>query len=442
MPFNSKIHPYFCRKDKDMSIMQPGKKVRLTNGTTATVKKEIGHGGQGTVYLVNVEGKDMAMKWYYKNPGKAFYKNLSNNVHAGAPASNFIWPLAITEEIGGTFGYVMEVRPAGYEDMGNFILAKAKFANVHAQLEACLQICSAFQKLHIRGLSYQDINDGNFFINPETGAVLICDNDNVAPDGTSMGILGKAGYMAPEIIEGTKMPDRYTDYFSLAVCLFILIYMNRPFEGKWSMRYPDNDPATAKRLYGFESVFIMDPNNVRNRPVEGLHNNVIRRWGIYPSLLQRAFCRTFSSGAIKDPTKRLMDRQWSNILLQIRSMYTKCPVCGKETFIDIFKPDSRCIYCKKRTTPYGTLNVGRFSIPLVSGQPIYACMVSDEDCLGRKIGRTMTRQGMVAIENCSDTPWTVILPDGQSKIVEKGHGLLATKGFKIRFGQDETGEIK
>ena len=46
MPFNSKIHPYFCRKDKDMSIMQSGKKVRLTNGTTATVKKEIGHGGQ------------------------------------------------------------------------------------------------------------------------------------------------------------------------------------------------------------------------------------------------------------------------------------------------------------------------------------------------------------------------------------------------------------
>ena len=26
--------------------MQPGKKVRLTNVTTVTVKKEIGHGGQ------------------------------------------------------------------------------------------------------------------------------------------------------------------------------------------------------------------------------------------------------------------------------------------------------------------------------------------------------------------------------------------------------------
>lgn len=31
--------------------MQPGKKVRLTNGTTATVKKEIGHGGQDDMSL-------------------------------------------------------------------------------------------------------------------------------------------------------------------------------------------------------------------------------------------------------------------------------------------------------------------------------------------------------------------------------------------------------
>lgn len=45
--------------------MQSGKKVRLTNGTTATVKKEIGHGGQGTVYLVNVEGKENLIRVFY-----------------------------------------------------------------------------------------------------------------------------------------------------------------------------------------------------------------------------------------------------------------------------------------------------------------------------------------------------------------------------------------
>ena len=416
---------------------------KTIKGDTAIIKKELGRGGQGIVYLADVSGKEIALKWYLKNPGKQFYINLANNVRAGSPAPNFIWPLAVTKEIGGTFGYVMEVRPNGYEDMGKFILAKAKFADVHAQLNACIQLCSAFQKLHIIGLSYQDMNDGNFFINPKTGDILICDNDNVAPDGTNLGILGKAGYMAPEIIEGVKMPDRYTDYYSLAVCLFILIFMNRPFEGQWYMSCPcDNNPAMAKKLFGYESIFIMDPTNPKNRPVPGIHNNVIRRWPIYPSLLKRAFCKTFGTEAIKDQPKRLMDKQWYNILLQIRSMYAKCPNCGEETFIDSTDSNNTCINCHKAIPAPNVLSVGKFSIPLVAGQPIYCCMVSDDTDIENKVGKAITKQGMVGLENNSDTPWTVILPDGRSRVVEKGHSMPAQKGFKIRFGQDATGEIK
>jgi serine/threonine protein kinase len=300
-----------------MSGLKIGTSVRLSNGETAVVKSRLASGGQGVIYLVKVGMKKMALKWYLRHPGKAFLKNLMDNVRRGAPAPNFIWPLAVTEEVMGSFGYVMELRPKGYEDMSRFILLKAKFADVHAQLNACLQICTAFQKLHIHGLSYQDMNDGNFFIDPKTGDVLICDNDNVAPDKTSMGVLGKAGYMAPEIVEGVSMPDRYTDYYSLAVCLFILIYMNRPFEGAWNLSCPcDNNPEMARQLFGFGSVFIMDPNDRKNRPVPGMHNNVIRRWNVYPSFLGRAFCKTFSAEAIKDPTQRLMDKQWYNILLR------------------------------------------------------------------------------------------------------------------------------
>lgn len=426
-----------------MSELTVGQKVKLDNGTVASIKKELGRGGQGIVYLVKIDGKSMALKWYMKNPGKQFYINLSNNVRTGSPAPNFIWPMAVTEEIDGTFGYVMEVRPTGYEDMGKFILAQAKFKDIHAQMRACLQLCSAFQKLHIRGLSYQDMNDGNFFINPKTGDILICDNDNVAPDGTNLGILGKAGYMAPEIVEGIKMPNRYTDYYSLAVCLFILIFMNRPFEGEWYMSCPcDNNPEMAKKLFGLDSVFIMDPDNPKNRPVPGIHNNVIRRWNIYPSLLKKAFCKTFGAEAIKDPTKRLMDKQWFNILLQIRSLYAKCPLCGKETFIDISDPNCKCIYCQKAIPTPATMKVGRFTIPLIEGQPIYSCMVSDDTDMEHKIGRVISKQGLVGLENDSDTPWTILLPGGQSRVVGKGQSLPAKKDFKIRFGQNETGEIK
>ena len=75
-------------------------------------------------------------------------------------------------------------------------------------IDAALNIVSAYRILHNNGYCYQDLNNGNFFINPDTGRVLICDNDNVAPDGTHTGIIGKPGYIAPEIILGQKEEDR------------------------------------------------------------------------------------------------------------------------------------------------------------------------------------------------------------------------------------------
>ena len=424
-----------------MSGLKIGTSVRLSNGETAVVKSRLASGGQGVIYLVKVGMKKMALKWYLRHPGKAFLKNLMDNVRRGAPAPNFIWPLAVTEEVLGSFGYVMELRPKGYEDMSRFILLKVKFADVHAQLNACLQICTAFQKLHIHGLSYQDMNDGNFFIDPKTGDVLICDNDNVAPDKTSMGVLGKAGYMAPEIVEGVSMPDRYTDYHSLAVCLFILIYMNRPFEGAWNLSCPcDNNPEMARQLFGFGSVFIMDPNDRKNRPVPGMHNNVIRRWNVYPSFLGRAFCKTFSAEAIKDPTQRLMDKQWYNILLQVRSMLARCPHCGNETFVDVLSPDPCCVYCQKPIV-VSSLKVGRFTLPLLERQPIWACQISSEQDMNVKAGEVVLKRGIMGMKNISHTPWTVILPDSSVKIINKGDSFPVHKGLKIRFGQGETGEI-
>lgn len=424
-----------------MSELNIGTSIQLSNGVTARVKQVIGKGGQGTVYLVEASGKKMALKWYHKYPGDIFYRNILNNIKDGAPAPNFIWPLAITTKLNGSFGYVMELRPMGYKDMSQFLLAKAKFSNIYAELNACLQICTAFQKLHIRGLSYQDMNDGNFFINPKTGDVLICDNDNVAPDRTNMGILGKAGYMAPEVVEGVTMPNRYTDYYSLAVCLFILIYMNKPFEGKWHLDCPcDNNPEMAKKLFGFESVFIMDKTNSKNRPVPGIHNNIIRRWNIFPSFLGEAFCKTFSTEAIKDPGKRLMDKQWYNILLQVRSMFAKCPNCGKDTFIDILKKDSRCIHCNE-TINIQVLKIGRFSIPLVDKQKIYSCMVSSEQDKNLITAEVIKKGGTIGLRNLSNTIWTVILPDGSTRIINNGDVMPAKAGFKIRFGQEETGEI-
>ena len=51
-----------------MLELKSGEKVSLTNGAEATVVKELGRGGQGIVYLVELGGQKMALKWYLNKP--------------------------------------------------------------------------------------------------------------------------------------------------------------------------------------------------------------------------------------------------------------------------------------------------------------------------------------------------------------------------------------
>lgn len=419
--------------------------VKLRNGKTCTVKKELGRGGQGVVYQVDYEGRPYALKWYSVNPGQKFYENLCNNAGRGAPSKNFVWPLSATECAEGSFGYLMDLRPAGYADMSEFLLAKKQFTSVDIQMKACLQICEAFKALHAEGLSYQDLNDGNFFINPKTGDVLICDNDNVVPDNTNMGIVGKAGYLAPEIVEGNKMPNKYTDYYSLAVCLFILIFMNRPFEGATYLSCPcDNNPAFAKKLFGYDSVFIMDPSDTSNRPVKGFHNNVIYRWGIYPKQLQEAFCKTFSKEAQHEPTKRLMESSWIKVLLETRSLLVKCPACGSLTFVGADAAEQRpCFWCKKLPAIPGYLKVNGFSLPMVAGEKVYSAQCIGGEDFTEVAAETIVKGGEVGLVNRSSVDWDVKLPNGHVNVVHPGSGMPSRIGFRIRFGiRGYEGEIE
>jgi serine/threonine protein kinase len=428
-----------------MSELQVNSIIKLTNGKQCQVLEELGRGGQGIVYKVSYDGGEYALKWYIISCSAAFYTNLDNNVKQGAPNQSFLWPIAITEKQNGSFGYIMKLRPKHYEEIGAFMLAKVRFASPDALIEAALQICSAFQKLHIVGLSYQDMNDGNFFINPQTGDVLICDNDNVAPNKVNMGIVGKSGYMAPEIVDKECMPDRYTDYFSLGVILFILFYLNRPFEGKRVISCPCLTEDAERKLFGKDCVFIMDPNDDSNRPDPRFHKNVMRRWPYFPRLLRETFIKAFSSEAIKNPTKRIMDKTWQQVLLQIRAQYATCPHCGNKTFIDPDSAASQCSRCHKTINRPMILKVGNYRIPILEGQKIYKCQslaslnVNLSDVYGIIIKNPQT--GKLGIQNTSGVTWAVTLPNGEIRNVENGRGLPALSDLKIKFNHDVTALI-
>lgn len=431
-----------------MKEFQKGQRIRTVTGSELEILQKLGEGGQGVVYKVRYNGKDLALKWYFANKlhnPQVFYKNIENNIKQGAPTSAFLWPLEITEFYDGSFGYLMELRPQQYKDFSLFLLAKARFASISAIINAALSITNGFRALHNRGYSYQDLNDGNFFVNPQTGDVLICDNDNVAPYGDNLGIGGKCRYMAPEVVLGKKRPDIHTDRFSLAVVLYLLLFLNHPLEGKRTM-CPCLTEELERKYYGAEPIFVWDPNNDSNRPVRGVHVNEIKLWPVYPEFVRKTFQRALSYEAMvgNDATHRVMEKEWQEVFTALQGLTIKCS-CGGETFVNPTQGQCRCINCGRAFERPLLLKVKKFNVALTPNSKLFACHSQyDSDDFRVQTGMvvsSLNNPSLLGLKNLSGTTWEAILPNGMSKGYNDGQVIKLGRGIKINFGNGNMAEV-
>lgn len=257
---------------------------------------------------------------------------------------------------------------------------------------------------------YQDLSPGNFFINKITGDVLVCDNDNVAPNGINLGVGGTPGYMAPEVVLGTSAPNTDTDLFSLSVILFELFFMSHPLDGANCCRYPCLTQQVEKSLYAENPVFVMDKNGT-NPPVRGVHSNLIKLWPAYPEFLHDAFQQAFGPG-IKDPNKRLTESDWKKILYKLLDESLLCPKCKEINFADMAK--NGAIRCECGKTYPITYKV------VVNNNELYASVgreITDYHLSHGSFKKVIAsfveskkNPGVLGLKNVSDVTWYVKYP--------------------------------
>ena len=177
-------------------MLRIGDKVPLELGGSAEILEVLGQGGQGIVYRAEFAGKEYALKMYFQNKlrrPEIFRDNLRTLCEEKSAHSAFLMPRLLTAETDEGFGFMMDLIPSEYKPFSSILNARVKLSGLYSVVNSAIKITAAFRELHNTGRSYQDMNDGGFFIRPSDGDVLICDCDNIAPYGEHLGIAGKPG---------------------------------------------------------------------------------------------------------------------------------------------------------------------------------------------------------------------------------------------------------
>ena len=239
--------------------------------------------------------------------------------------------------------------------------------------------------------------------------------------------MGKARYMAPEIVAG-GIPDKRSDRFSLSVILFMLFYANHPFEGERVVACPCMTESFERKFYGNEAIFIYDPTNNANRPVRGIHQNVIRRWPVFPSVLRETFEREFSQEYLQNPEKRMIEQNWEKIISQVRDQLVICPTCKEETFVETNGAVGKCINRGCAIDISKRLLINNRSLPLTDKTEIFIDNDNRPDAVVSK-----DANGVLLIKNISLDKWTVETRSGKVKTVESQDIMPVKEGLKITF---------
>lgn len=426
-----------------MGNLKTGSTVASDSGRNYKIIKLLGAGGQGEVYEAECEGKKYALKWFFKKMSTDSQREIIDNlVKKGAPDGSFLWPLDMASGLlGESFGYTMALRPQSFKSIVDMMKRRAE-PTFYALCRAAFNLTRGYQNLHSMGYSYRDISFGNLFFNPDTGDVLICDNDNVSVNSQDdSAVYGTPRFMAPEIVLGTAKPSRNTDLYSLAVLLFYMFMLNHPLEGKLEADIKCMDIHAMNLLYGKRPIFIFDPDDKSNRPVKGYHDNAIIYWDIYPQSLRDLFTESFTVG-LRQPNRRVTEKQWLDTFANLMGGIVVCPSCGSEVFFDeqkeMMSVAHTCWRCQGPVKIPASFVIGRSRVLITSQTKLYSYHLFGDNDMSKIAGvvvQNPNNPNLWGIRNETSENWTYVKPDGTQTTVPPGKTAAIARDVKINFGQ-------
>lgn len=418
-----------------------------------TIRKLLGEGGQGAVYLADGPHGAYALKWYNAEQStpeqKAAIRYL---VQTGAPRGlagrRFVWPEdLVTAPPARSFGYLMRlIDTRRFAQLGE-VWARRKPAPSFATLcEISYQTANSYRALHLSGHCYRDISRGNLMFDPTLGDVLICDNDNVGVNRQSKcQVWGTLEYMAPELVRGEVLPSTETDLHSLAVLLFNLWVWHHPMHGILEYQFHSWDLPAKMRVYGKSPVFVFDPDDTSNRlPNDPDYATAGKRWSFSPPSLRSLFTRAFTVG-LRDPARRVTEGEWQNLFLQLNDGVVACSQCQAENLWEPLISTLTCWHCARAVAIPPRLMIahasGKYPVMLSKGARLLQRHVnphaieSEAFAVIGQVVQNPANPQVWGIKNLSSGPWKAQLPDGSAKEYLPQKSVPLNPGIRLLFAE-------
>ena len=439
------------RFDVNEAMAQGARLTVAGTNNTCRLGPLLGTGGQGEVYAADLGGQTVAVKWFFPESATPGQRSiLEKLVRAGSPDSRFLWPTAIVGRDGDpSFGYVMAVRDRRYGNISD-LMTRRLSSTFRSLATAGVGLADGYYRLHSKGWCYRDISHNNVFLDPVSGDVLICDNDNVGPDGAETEIGGTIPYMAPEVVRGER-PSARTDLHSLAVLLFLMLMNHHPLEGARESKIHCFDFLAKRRLYGDDPLFIFDPSNNDNHPEPVFHHNAVVFWPLYPRFIRELFTEAFTKG-LHDPHARVTEGRWRQAMSRLRDAVFYCAACNRQNLYDAASVQASggdpgpCWGCGKKLVIPLRIRVGKSTVMLNHDSKLFAHHLDDTAPFGfdnpvAEVTRHPRDPNVWGLKNLGSTQWTAIGQGGAMLQIDPGRSITLASGTKLQFGRAD-GEIR